>query len=133
MFASARNLQHPRWPPSQPGRQHSTPPRKSQKSDFSFSMQPPHHISTVCVLRVVLNIALKEAGCKRSWGKVSLVTLHIHFKYTIRSIVCEAFCQSVTWSLGHLVTRSLGHLVTGSLCHSVSRSLGHYVTRALGH
>ena len=33
-------------------------------------------------------------------------------KYTIRSIVCEAFCHSVTWSLGHSFTWSLGHLVT---------------------
>ena len=69
VFASARNLQHPRWPPSQPGRQHSTPPRKSKKSDISFSMQSPHHMSTICVRWVVLNIASKEAGCKRSWGR----------------------------------------------------------------
>ena len=27
----------------------------------------------------------------------------------IRSIVCEASCHPVTWSLGHLVTQSLGH------------------------
>ena len=39
--------------------------------------------------------------------------LHIYsstvssFKYTIRSIVCEAYCH-----LGHLITWSLGHLVT---------------------
>ena len=49
-------------------------------------------------------------------------------KYTIRSIVCEASCHSVTRSLGHSVTRSLGHLVTRSLGHSVTRSLGHSVT-----
>ena len=30
-------------------------------------------------------------------------------KYTIRSIVCEASCYSLTQSLGHSVTRSLGH------------------------
>ena len=36
-------------------------------------------------------------------------------KYTIRSIVCEASCHSVTRSLGHSVTRSLGHSVTLSL------------------
>ena len=30
-------------------------------------------------------------------------------KYTIRSIVCEASCHSVTWSLGHLVTQSYDH------------------------
>ena len=57
VFASARNLQHPRWPPSQPGRQHSTPPRKSQKSDIYFSMPTIHHMNTICVLQVILNIA----------------------------------------------------------------------------
>ena len=51
-------------------------------------------------------------------------------KYTIRSIVCEASCHSVTRSLAHLVTRSLGHSVLG---HSVTRSLGHLVTWSLGH
>ena len=53
--------------------------------------------------------------------------------YTIRSIVCEASCHPVTWSLGHLVNRSLGHLVTLSISHSVTWSLGHSVTRSLGH
>ena len=28
------------------------------------------------------------------------------FKYTIRSIVCEASCHPVTWSLGHSVTQT---------------------------
>ena len=55
------------------------------------------------------------------------------FKYTIRSIVCEASCHPVTWSLGHLVTWSLGHSVTRSLGHSVTRSLGHSVTWSFGH
>ena len=41
-------------------------------------------------------------------------------KYTIRSIVCEASCHSVTWSLGHSVTWSHGHSVTRSLGHSLT-------------
>ena len=71
-----------------------------------------------------------------------------NYKYTIRSIVCEASCHpvtrslghsitwsighSVTWSFGHSVIRSLGHLVVRSLCHSVTWSLGHLVTQSLG-
>ena len=51
--------------------------------------------------------------------------------YTIRSIVYEAFCHSVTRLLGHLVTRSLGHLVTWSLGHSVTRSLNICYTHTL--
>ena len=43
-------------------------------------------------------------------------------KYTIRSIVCEASCHSVTWSFDLLVTWSLGHSVTRSLGHSVTWS-----------
>ena len=54
-------------------------------------------------------------------------------KYTIRSIVCEASCHSVTRSLSHSVTRSLGHLVTRSPGHSVTWSLGHPVTRSPSH
>ena len=45
-----------------------------------------------------------------------------NIKYTIRSIVCEASCHSVTWSLGHLVTWSLSHSVTWSLSHLVTSS-----------
>ena len=54
-------------------------------------------------------------------------------KYTIRSIVCEASCHSVTQSLGHLVPLSLGHSVTRSLGPSVTRSLGNSVTRSISH
>ena len=54
-------------------------------------------------------------------------------KYTIRSIVCEASCYSVTRSLGHSVTLSLGHSVTGSLGHSVTWSLNHSITWSLSH
>ena len=49
-------------------------------------------------------------------------------KYTIRSIVCEASCYSVTRSQGHSDTWSLGHLVTWSLSVSVTLWLGHLVT-----
>ena len=42
-------------------------------------------------------------------------------KYIIQSIVCEASCHSVTWSLGHSVTWSLGHSVTWLLGHLVTR------------
>ena len=52
----------------------------------------------------------------------------INWKYTIRSIVCEASRHLVTWSLCHMVTQSLGHSVTRSLGHSVAWSLGHSVT-----
>ena len=41
-------------------------------------------------------------------------------QYTIRSIVCEASCHLVTWSLRHSVTKSLGHSVTLSLGHLVT-------------
>ena len=51
-----------------------------------------------------------------------------YLKYTIRSIVCEASCYSVTRSFGHSVTWSLGHLVTWSLGHSVIPSLDQSVT-----
>ena len=57
----------------------------------------------------------------------------VSFIKYIRSIVCEASCHLVTWSLGHLVIQSLGHLVTCSLSHSVTWSLGHRVTRSLSH
>ena len=62
-----------------------------------------------------------------------LLPLRLTIKYTIRSIVCEAFCHSVTWSLGHSVTQSLSHSVTWSLGHLVNQSLGHSVTRSLSH
>ena len=54
-------------------------------------------------------------------------------KYTIWSLVFEASCHLVTWSLCHLFTWSLGHLVTWSLSHSVTRSLSHLVTQSYCH
>ena len=55
--------------------------------------------------------------------------LILFIKYTIRSIVCEAFCHLVIWSLGHLVILSLGHSVTQqSPSYSVTQSLSHWVT-----
>ena len=57
-------------------------------------LMPFIQVSTVCVVFMLLGIKFT--------------------KYTIRSIVCEASCHSVTRSLGHSVTRSLGHLVTQS-------------------
>ena len=58
-----------------------------------------------------------------------LISFHVFLKYlfickyTIRSIVCEASC--------HSVTRSLGHSVTWSLCHSVSTMLTDWLTNWL--
>ena len=57
----------------------------------------------------------------------------IIIEYTIQSIVCEASCHPVTWSLGHLGTWALGHSITQSLSHLVTWSLGHLVTQSLGH
>ena len=51
-------------------------------------------------------------------------------QYTIRSIVCETSCHSVTRSLGHSVPRSLGHSVIRSLGHLVTRLLGYLVTQS---
>ena len=55
-------------------------------------------------------------------GVVGLQSNIIWYKYTIRSIDCEASCHPVTRSLGHSVTLSLYHLVTWSLGHLVTWS-----------
>ena len=94
-------------------------------------------ITALCAPTVSLSSARTrgewEGRKLRFWELQYLSKRVVHFellfvKYTIRSIVCEASCYSVTWSLCHLVTWPLGHMVTWSLGHLVTWSLGHLVT-----
>ena len=65
----------------------------------------PSRASSVlrCFSKYDLGLTLPSVGhFVRKW--ITWIT-----KYTIRSIVCEASCHSVTWSLGHSVTRSYDH------------------------
>ena len=91
------------------------------------------YLTVLCPQKSLNSPPPLKVGGKNCWIKRSDMILKA---YTIRSIVCKASCQPVTWSLGHLVTWSLGHLVTRSLGHVVTRSTrspGHPVIRSLGH
>ena len=121
----------------------------SYETDWNISKKLVQHLQAIekgreACIEAQSNVAIKEA-LKQRLNHRREANLKagrwIYWKYTIRSIVCEASCHpvtqsfghSVTWSLGHLVTRSLSHSVTWTLCRLVTRSLGHSVTRSLGH
>ena len=85
-------------------------------------------------LRSTHNQRRRPRRIKNSFSlTVNSSSFYCRYKYTIRSIVCEASCHLVTRLLGHSVTQLLGRLVTRSLRHSVTRSLGHLITCSLSH
>ena len=74
------------------------------------AVHPTNYLASVTT-NILVTDCLKKASCNKTTTRSEKVVT----KYTIRSIVCEASCHLVTWSLGplsHSVTRSLSHSVT---------------------
>ena len=72
-----------------------------------------NEVTTNLVCREVLS-AVSKMGASGVTFPVLTPNIKVPrlYKYTIRSIVCEASHHLVTHSLGHLVTWSLGYSVT---------------------